>query len=124
METSNLLPANAGLSARVVYVQSCEDCRLVVEALCLVWVANPSIGSFQCIASKKNHCCESGDALPRVTGAGQSEASKEVIGRFAARREPDPQMLLTETEDPDQLPISDTNGNLDPNALPNGFDVG
>jgi hypothetical protein len=51
-------------------------------------------------------------------------ANAGLSARFAARREPDPQMLLTETEDPDQLPISDTNGNLDPYALPNGFDVG
>jgi hypothetical protein len=143
MEPTNPLPANAGLTARVVYVQSCRECRVVVEALCLVWIANPSIGSFQCIASKKNHCCESGDALPRVTRPADEQplfaaAPPPRETPEEARQKTRAEMLRRGMIEQGQCqhgvtlefcavccpepPISDTNGTLGEFELPNGLD--
>jgi hypothetical protein len=144
--SSSALPVSAALTARLVYVQSCPDCREVAHRFAAGCVADPSIASCQLIASKKNHCCESGDALVRsahVAPAGGQLGFAQPPEHVALdpaeeRRKTRDEMLRRGMIEPGQCqhgitlefcnqcspePISDTNGNLGEHDLPGGFDI-
>jgi len=127
--STNPLPLNAGLTARLVYVQSCPDCRAVAVHWATRWVYDPAVASAQLIASKKNHCCENGDALDREKRGHRDDRKLADIMKEV-------QLELGEDDEMEHcehgltvgccavcdLPVSDTNGNLLPHQLPNGFD--
>ncbi len=143
--SSSTLPVSAALTARLVYVQSCRDCREVAHRFAEGCVADPSIASCQLIASKKNHCCESGDALVRSAPVAPPEAGRlgfaqppEPVDQVEANRKTREEMLRRGMIEPGQCqhgitlglcnqcsrgPTSDTNGTLGEYDLPGGFDV-
>ncbi len=115
------LPPTASVTARLVFVQSCPDCREIATGFAAGCIADGSVSSLSLVVGR-THCHEvtvGAQALP-----GLAKPPEEVEGAG----DPDgwcPHGLSAGCcAVCDPLPISDTNGNLDPYAVPNGFDVG
>jgi hypothetical protein len=100
---ANQLPKTAAIAARLVFVQSCPQCRDIASGFAAGCVADPAVTSVQLIASLKGHCHDLERALP-------ADSKLPTMG--------DVQSLLLELD-----PVSDTSGTLGPDELPNGFDA-
>jgi hypothetical protein len=116
------LPPTASVTARLVFVQSCPDCREIASGFAAGCIADGSVSSLSLVVGR-THCHEvtaGSQALPGLAKPADEEEGTD---------DPDSDLAnhcrhgLTEgCCAVCDLPVSDTNGNLQPHQLPNGFD--